>query len=379
MESALAICVQNTIERMFRMMAQRSKIAIVDDERSMRVQLESLLASEEYEIVLFESGTVLLNDLSELNPDLIILDLMMPEIDGFEVCRQVKAHPQFQHIPIILVTVLDASKALVEGLEAGADDFIQKPVSRLELRARVRSMLRIKKQYDELEAMLKMREELSNMVVHDMSSSIVSVQLNATLIQDKPLDEEQKNHLDMILMAADRLDEFVNDMLMLAKMEQSKLRIHPTMTHIQQLITDAEQHFKIIAQSKGIELKLILPSMALNMALDANLFRRVLANLLSNALQYSPEGTTVTVKLEILPPDQKGLHLRLQVIDEGSGIPEAYRKRIFEKFEVVELKKKGVAQIGLGLTFCKLAVDAHYGKIYVAPNQPQGSKFIVEI
>jgi len=268
---------------------------------------------------------------------------------------------------------------LVEGLEAGADDFIQKPVSRLELRARVRSMLRIKKQYDELDAMLKMREELSNMVVHDMSSSIISVQLNATLMQEKPMDEEQKNHLDMILMAADRLDEFVNDMLMLAKMEQSKLRILSTMTHIQQLILDAEKHFKIIAQSKGIELKLILPNMQLNIALDANLFRRVLANLLSNALQYSPEGTTVTVKLEILPPDQKGHHLRLQVIDEGSGIPEAYRHRIFEKFEVVELKKKGVAQIGLGLTFCKLAVDAHCGKIYVAPNRPSGSMFIVEI
>ncbi|MEK7991510.1 MAG: hybrid sensor histidine kinase/response regulator [Thiotrichaceae bacterium] len=360
-------------------MAQRSKIAIVDDERSMRMQLESLLNSDEYELALFESGMALLDKLAGLNPDLIILDLMMPVIDGFEVCRQVKAQAQFQHIPIILVTVLDASKALVEGLEAGADDFIQKPVSRLELRARVRSMLRIKKQYDELDAMLKMREELSNMVVHDMSSSIISVQLNATLMQEKPMDEEQKNHLDMILMAADRLDEFVNDMLMLAKMEQSKLRIHSTMTHIQQLILDAEKHFKIIAQSKGIELKLILPNMQLNIALDANLFRRVLANLLSNALQYSPEGTTVTVKLEILPPDQKGHHLRLQVIDEGSGIPEAYRHRIFEKFEVVELKKKGVAQIGLGLTFCKLAVDAHCGKIYVAPNRPSGSMFIVEI
>ncbi len=361
------------------MTVQRSKIAIVDDERSMRMQLESLLSSDGYELTSFDSGTALLEQLSTFNPDLLILDLMMPEIDGFEVCRQVKAKPQFQHIPIILVTVLDASKALVKGLEAGADDFIQKPVSRLELRARVRSMLRIKKQYEELEAMLQMREELSNMVVHDMSSSIVSVQLNATLMREKVVDEEQRNHLDMILMAANRLDEFINDMLMTAKMEQSKLRIHPSVTHIQQLILDAEKHFKIIAQSKGIELELILPTMQLNMELDANLFRRVLANLLSNALQYSPEGTTVTVKLEILPPDQKGHHLRLQVIDQGPGIPDAYRKRIFEKFEVVELKKKGVAQIGLGLTFCKLVVDAHCGKIYVAPNDPNGSKFIVEI
>jgi two-component system, sensor histidine kinase and response regulator len=357
----------------------RSKIAIVDDERSMRVQLESFLTNDAYELILFDGGKALLDVLPQLGLDLIILDLMMPEVDGFEVCRQVKSNPLLQHIPIILVTVLDAKKALTTGLKAGADDFIQKPVSRLELRARVHSMLRIKKQYDELESLLKMREELSNMVVHDMSSSIVAVQLNATLLREKIQDREQQTHIDMILVAADRLDEFVNDMLMLAKMEQTKLRLHPMPTQVQQLILDAERHFKIIAQSKGIELILLLPQMELNMELDEHLFRRVVANLLANAIQYSPENTKVTVKLEILPPDKKGYHLRLQIIDEGPGVPEEYRQRIFEKFEVVELKKKGIAQIGLGLTFCKMAIDAHGGKIYVAPNSPQGSVFIVEI
>jgi two-component system sensor histidine kinase/response regulator len=361
-------------------MTPRSKILIVDDEQTMRLRLKSMLIGENYDITLLNDGKELLDKLPELMPDLIILDLMMPQIDGFEVCRRIKKNSQFQHIPIILVTVLEGSTALRRGIvEAGADDFLQKPVSKLELRARVRSMLRIKSQYEELQRTMRMREELSNMIVHDMSSPIVSVLLHATLMAEKITDPELHNHLEMIQMAADRLDSFVNDMLMLAKMEESKLHLNPSVTDINQLVLDAEKHFSIIAQSKGIELKLALPTEPPVMSIDRNLFRRVIGNLLANALQYSPSGTTVTLSLSVRYTNDNKPHLRMQVIDQGPGIPEEYRNKVFEKFEVVDLKKKGVSQIGLGLTFCKMAVDAHGGNIFVKPNQPQGSIFVVEI
>ena len=360
-------------------MAPRSKILIVDDELTMRRQLSSMLATEDYDMTLLASGTELLEKLPEIMPDLIILDLMLHELDGFELCRRLKSNNQFQHIPIVLVTVLDAKTALPQGVGAGADDFLQKPVSKVELRARVRSMLRIKRQYDELEATLKMREELSNMIVHDMSSPIVSVLLHATLMENKITEPELLDHLKMIRMAADRLDSFTNDMLMLAKMEQSKLRLNLTPVDINQLILDAEKHFSVIANYKGIHLKLLLPTAPLTISIDSNLFRRVIANLLANALQYSPSDTTVTVSLVAVTKLDGKPHFRIQVIDQGSGIPAEYRLRVFEKFEVIDLKKKGIAQIGLGLTFCKMAVDAHGGKIYVESNQPQGSIFVVEI
>lgn len=104
----------------------------------------------------------------------------------------------------------------------------------------------------------------------------------------------------------------------------------------------------------------------------------MIGNLLANALQYSPSGSAVTLSLSTKYTDNKP-HLCMQVIDEGSGIPEEYKNRIFEKFEVVDLKKQGIVQVGLGLTFCKMAVDAHGGTISVRPNQPQGSIFVVEI
>ena len=180
-------------------------------------------------------------------------------------------------------------------------------------------------------------------------------------------------------MAADRLDSFINDMLMLAKMEHRSLHLNLKESDINQLVLDAEKHFSIVAKSKGIQLNLILPSPPLVISMDSNLFRRIIANLLINALQFSPKNTTVTLNLSAVHTTNNEIHLRMQVIDEGQGIPEEYRNRIFEKFEVVDLKKKGVKQIGLGLTFCKMAVDAHGGKIFVRPNNPKGSVFTVEI
>jgi two-component system sensor histidine kinase/response regulator len=354
------------------------KIWIVDDEQSQRIQIESMLIRKDYEINLLASGEELLDKLSETAPDLIILDLIMPGLDGFEICKRIKANSQFQHIPIILVTVLDSKKVLPQGIEVGADDFLQKPVSKIELRARVRSMLRIKKQYDELEGIMRMREELSNMIVHDMSSPIISVLLHTTLMREKITEPELLKHLDMIRMAADRLDSFINDMLMLAKIEHCSLHLNLKESDINQLVLDTEKHFSIVAKSKDIQLNLILPSPPVIIPIDSNLFRRVIANLLINALQYSPKNTIVTLNLSTIYTDNKP-HLRMQVIDQGQGIPEEYRDRVFEKFEVVDLKKKGVKQIGLGLTFCKMAVDAHGGKIFVKPNHPQGSMFVVEI
>jgi signal transduction histidine kinase len=360
-------------------MTPQRKIWIVDDEQSQRVQLGSMLVKKDYEITLLASGKELLDKLTQTAPDLIILDLIMSGIDGFEACQRIKADSQFQHIPIILVTVLDSKQALAQGIELGADDFLQKPVSKLELQARVRSMLRIKQQYDDQIRTMRMREELSNMIVHDMSGPIVSVLLHATLMEEQITDKELLKHLEMIRMAADRLDSFTNDMLMLAKMEHCSLLLNLKETNINQLVLDAEQHFSIVAKSKNIKLKLVLPEPSLKMPIDSNLFRRVIANLLMNALQYSPKYTTVTLSLSTKYTDDNKSQLRMQVIDQGQGIPAEYRNRIFEKFEVVDLKKKGIKQIGLGLTFCKMAVDAHGGKIFVKPNHPQGSMFVVEI
>ncbi|EIJ44334.1 histidine kinase,Response regulator receiver domain protein,histidine kinase [Beggiatoa alba B18LD] len=360
-------------------MLQPSKILIVDDDSSIREQLESILQDEKYEIQQLETGTALLAWLSEHSADLILLDLILPDIDGFAICQKIRENAELQHIPIILISSLERSEVLAQGLDAGADDFLSKPVNRMELRARVRSMLRIKRQYDELATMLKLRQELSNMVIHDMSSSITSILLHATLIGENASDEPTQTHVERILIAADRLDSFVNDMLMMAKMEENKLLIHPSRTNVNELALETQQHFSIIAESRNIALQLELPENPIYSMLDSHLFRRVIDNLMANAIQYSPAHSKVTLRLSHFLDTHQWSHLRMEVIDEGSGIPEEYRERVFEKFEVVDLKKKGISQIGLGLAFCKMVITAHQGKIFVNPNQPHGSIFTVEI
>src|SRR5262249_29049268 len=143
------------------------RVLIVDDDPLARDTLEAQLYLEGYELLFATNGIDALQRMKELTPDVILLDVMMPQMSGFEVCQYLKQRSEFRHIPIILVTALDGPDELVRGLGAGADEFITKPVNSQELRARVRSMLRIKAQYDDLERTLQLRELLSNMIVHD--------------------------------------------------------------------------------------------------------------------------------------------------------------------------------------------------------------------
>ncbi len=136
---------------------KKLRILIIDDEESIFEVIEGLLLREGYDLTYVSSGKEALNQIEEIQPDAILLDLMMPEMDGLETCQQIKANQRWCHIPIIMVTALSSKEDLARSLEAGADDFLSKPINSIELRARVRSMLRIKLQYDALAATQRLR------------------------------------------------------------------------------------------------------------------------------------------------------------------------------------------------------------------------------
>ena len=139
----------------------------------------------------------------------------------------------------------------------------------------------------------------------------------------------------------------------------------------------------MIAQSYGVKLVLDLPSEFKPVPADANLLQRVVDNLVTNALKFSPPNSTITVRVEYLagtePADADSRRVRIEVADEGPGIEEKYREAIFDRFSIVDMKKNHVTQIGLGLAFCKMVVEAHQGRIFVHPNKQRGSVFTVEI
>lgn len=365
-------------------MGKKNIVLIVDDDAMARDVMEGLLFKENYQLDFAENGKQALAYLEEQLPDLILLDVMMPEMDGFTICKQLKASEQWRHIPIILVTALESKEDLARGLEAGADDFLHKPVDDVELKARVRAMLRIKKQYDELQAAMQIREELAHMIVHDMRTPLAAIIGFSSLLQAKEtLPPEDLEDIGRIEAHAQRLNSFLNDMLMAAKMEAAgQLVLNRVPVDLNQLIEQVKNSHEIMARLKKIKITTELPLEARQLWVDVSLFHRVLDNLISNALKFSPHESTVMIQLEYLteePDPATRPQFRLQVIDQGPGIPEEYHRRIFDKFEVVALKQQNATQVGLGLSFCKTAVEAHQGCIFVETNEPVGSIFTVEI
>lgn len=365
-------------------MDKTAQILIVDDEPSARKTIEMLLLREGYDMHFAGNGPTALEKLAESPPDAILLDVMMPGMDGFEVCRIVKQSAEWQHIPIILVTALDSKRDLARGLDAGADDFLRKPFNSLELRARVRSMLRIKRRHDALEAALQLREDLSNMIVHDIRSPLSSVIIYCDLLEDYVLEQIGHEYLHTIRNETNRLSAFLTDMLVMAKMEHGKLVLMPSSVDMNKLVMATVEGYRSMAQLKGIELNLDTPAVTEMILLDKNLWRRVLDNLLSNAVKFSPANGRITIKVAYPQQDttddsQQKPQLCVRIFDEGPGIPVEHHQTIFDKFKIVASGRRDIAQVGLGLTFCKMVVDAHNGRIYVEPNQPKGSIFTVEL
>ncbi len=351
-------------------------ILIVDDQRSVRELLKALLLQEGYHLISVSNGEEALARMDDIQPDTILLDVMMPGIDGFEVCQRLKAEERWRHIPIILITALDDKKDVSNGLDAGADDFLHKPVNGLELRARVRSMVRLKMQFDALQATLNLREDMTAMIVHDLRSPLTSIlgMSELLLYLHNNLSPKQQNYLNTIHSEANRLNSFLNDMLLLTKLEHEQLILNRSTTSINQFMLNIQKRYQPIATSKRLKLVTDLLPTDHHVSLDINLMERVLDNLISNALKFSPKGSIITLKID---SSKHSSQLWLQVLDEGPGVPPEHQASIFDRFSIVDLKNKNVSQIGLGLAFCKLVSEAHGGHIFVTNNTPKGSIFTI--
>lgn len=354
--------------------AQPPLVMVVDDDEGARTAIGALLEVEGHRLVLADRGDRALEQLRDLSPDVVLLDVMMPGIDGFETCRRLKADPRLRHVPVIMVTALADRAHLVKGLDAGADEFVSKPVSGVELRARVRSMLRIKRQWDELGRALRLREELAHMIVHDMRTPLASILGYAELLLARDDPATRGQWLERVRLQATRLSRFTDEILLVSKLEEGKLRLDRQPVDLGSLAEQVRDDLKVQAEARRIQLVVDRPEARLTLSADSGLLRRVLENLVSNAIKFSPTGTNVLVRVQ---PRDGGA--RLAVVDEGPGVPEEARGRLFEKFAITDLKKSGVRQTGLGLYLVRLVAEAHGGAVAVEPNQPRGSVFSITL
>jgi len=228
------------------------------------------------------------------------------------------------------------------------------------------------------EETLELREDMSNMIVHDLRTPLTTITLAAGIIT-KYGDRAGQRALiirkaGQILDSARQLEKMIDSLLFMAKLESGKILFNPIPTDLHYLGSEVIADFELIANERDIELRSELPNFGQTILIDATILRRIIDNLMSNALKFSPSGGHVTLSVEYLPES----HFRVKVADTGTGISETEKQKIFEKFEIGSLKKN-VSQTGLGLAFCKMTVEAQGGTLAIADNHPQGAIFIVEI
>ena len=358
-------------------MDHSTEILIIDDEPDNFDVIDTMLTDDNFTIFYSASGTEALEKFNAgiFHPDLILLDIMMPQMSGIEFCEIFKANPEWQPIPIIVVTALTGKVELARCLQAGADDFISKPIHPLELRARIKSMLRIKRQQDELRDVIQLRQDFSDILVHDMRNPLSTIALAAEILnvaEYHPDRQEKKTR--QIINAARQLQAMVDDLLLVAKVNSGTMILQTKIINLIDLCNRALDDIRYTAEHKQLKIMSHLPPAETLIEVDASIFRRVLDNLLANAIKFSPTNGQITFRVETGSDDQT----RIQVIDQGPGIKPEFKQTIFQKFKTGD-SFAGVPQIGLGLYFCKLALEAHGGTIYVEDNYPTGSIFTVEI
>ncbi|MDX2271811.1 MAG: hybrid sensor histidine kinase/response regulator [Cyanobacteriota bacterium] len=354
-------------------------ILVIDDDPTNFDVIEALLGIRistsdkpfHYQLHYAASGREAIDSLEFYQPDLILLDVMMPDMDGIETCRQIKSMSMWQPTPIIMVTALNSKDDLARCLQSGADDFVSKPINGVELGARVLSMLRIKKQYDNLQNLLRLREDIVQMIIHDLRNPLTNILFGLDLLEKMPLTREQQaEKVTRIKKSGRQLQSLIDDLLLTAKMESGKLQLNLTEVDFGSLVRSVVLDFEEALAQKKIEFICDLPESSYLIQLDASLFRRVMDNLLSNAIKFSPTKGRITIN--ITRPQQNSI--TIAVADSGKGVPDNLKEKIFEKYEI-GTPIQDTPQLGLGLAFCKMVVEAHQGQVRARNNQPTGTIF----
>ncbi|HRW07142.1 MAG TPA: response regulator [Caldilineaceae bacterium] len=361
------------------------RILVIDDDPRVQDTIEAQLYSEGYELFFKSSGIDAIRELNKVQPDVILLDLMMPGMNGFDVCSHIKHNEEFRHVPVIMVTALDDVDYLVTGLETGADEFIAKPVNGAELRARVRSMLRIKHQYDELGQAIQTRDIISRMIVHDMRNPLSSILLYSQVIQRKQkLPPEQIAQVVQIQNEALRLGKLFDDMLVLSRMQRGEIILQQQDVDLAALV--AAQHGKLqsVAAGNDVTLLMQLEEALPLVSLDAPLIERLVETLITNAFKFAPPQSQVKVLLTLCDGASTSAaaakpSLQFQVIDQGPEVPADIFDNILQHLESERASQSQRPATELGLAFCKMVATAHGGTIRVSPNHPAGAIFTVNL
>jgi two-component system, sensor histidine kinase and response regulator len=337
-----------------------------------------MLATRGFDARPVTNGADALDAVAHEPPDLILLDVTMPGMNGFEVCSRIRERPEWREIPIIFLTALTDVSDKVKGFAAGGVDYITKPFQLEEVLARVTSHLALRQTRRDLQQTIQklreaeqLRDDLTRMIVHDMRSPLTGLLMELSLIR-MDVTGELAAAVDAASGAARGLNDLANTLLDLNRLEEGKMPMKRVSTDLAKLATEVGTALGKIEADRVIA---VVSAESLMATCDAGLIRRVMENLVSNAIKHTPQGGKITIELTSSPGK-----VQVAVRDQGAGVPLEARQRIFEKFGAVAVRNdREYHSVGLGLAFCKLAVEAHGGTIGVEDGTPHGSVFAFEV
>ena len=356
------------------------KILIVDDVVSNVLLLKILLANEKFQVCTANNGTSCIEQARKELPDLILLDVMMPDISGFDAAVVLKKDPLTKEIPIIFLTALNTPQDLVHGFKVGASDFLTKPFNKEELVMRVMQQISlvaakriIEKQNQELLATLNNRDKMYSVIAHDVRSPMASIRMVLNLVVGSCSPEQVGPELVELLDKANRESEEVHDLLdnllKWTKSQTGRLSVVIQDLDLNDIIPGVVDIFEMIAATKHIKLDLQMPQEPVIVTADNDMMKTVLRNFLSNAIKFSSENSSIEITTVV-----EGDFAKVSVRDHGVGIAADRIGSIFHKGETT-YGTGGEEGSGLGLQLCQDFARKNGGDCFVESTEGEGSTF----
>ena len=349
-----------------------STVLVVDDSALGRMVVADYLAGH-HRVVEAASGEEALQIAADAPPDVVVLDLHLPGIDGIETCRRLKNANPGVFLPILMLTAEDEQARRNAALEAGADDFLRKPVDPQELRFRVRSFLTLRRQgllihrqLEDLRHLDELKEDLVALVGHDLRNALGGILALTEVAQ--AAGGASAEDLDRILRAGERMRSTLDDLVHVKQLEDGVLPLQPQVLPIGQAIAGARALVEPQAHARSVSVK-VTGQLFATVRADPHLLERAVFNLLQNAVKHSPTGGTVVAQVSLVETS-----VRLSVTDQGRGVAGP-TDRLFEKY-----RRAGARQgAGLGLYLVQMVVRAHDGHAGAMPDHEGGACFFVQL
>jgi two-component system sensor histidine kinase/response regulator len=358
-------------------------ILVIDDNAENRALAQATLEDEGYRVELANTGEAGIAAFGTADPDCILLDVRMPGLDGIATCRKLRELDP--DVPILFFTAQRDVETFDRARDAGGDDFITKPVRPNELVTRVASAVKLRRiaserrelydlvrqQRDDLMRLQLHKEQVIGFLVHDLKNPVNAIDLQTTrLLRDPAASERTRDAAGRIRDESRGLLRMILNLLDLARADAGRLVPAVATIDIGKLFDEVIDSMRERAQSVSVDLEHGVTG-ELVLEADPDLVRRIVENLTDNAIRHAPEHSRVT-----LSASRAGAECVLRIADRGSGVPEAERARMFERFEQAASSASARGTHGLGLAFCKLAAEAHRGRIWIEDAAP-GAVFCV--